>query len=174
MAGPVSTSASSIAEMVTPALLIVAAASLVASALVRMARAVDRARVLASSARQRGWEALGISPAQLAGSIRRHGLRARYAERSIALLYGAVVVFVASSLAIAADRVTQGRLGWLPQALATMGALLLLGGGGWMVAECRLAARQIAEEIQVALHDLEAADRERSRAPADPTRARGG
>ena len=41
-----------IAAMITPALLIVGSASLVASALVRMACIVDRARVLAAIAHQ--------------------------------------------------------------------------------------------------------------------------
>lgn len=171
MAGPISSTPAmtSIAEMVTPALLIVAAASLVASALVRMGRVVDRARVLASAARDRGWGRLGVTPAQLGESIRRHGLRARYAERSIALLYGAVVVFVATSLTIAADGATQGRLGWVPQALAVAGVLLLLGGGWWMLAECRLSGRQLAEEIEGALGELGAVAREEARGPAVPS-----
>jgi hypothetical protein len=149
------TAAAAIAEMVTPALLILASASLVASALVRMARVVDRVRVLAAAAQDRGWNRLGISSAQLRAGIRRHAERARYAERSIALLYGAVVVFVATCLALAADRILDGALAWVPPVLAIAGTLLLLGGGWWMVAECRLGGKQIAEEIQAALSQME-------------------
>jgi hypothetical protein len=76
-----------IAAMVTPALLIVACASLVATALVRMARVVDRARVLVAVAHDGGWERLGATQAQLRTALERHAKRARYVEWSIAVLY---------------------------------------------------------------------------------------
>jgi hypothetical protein len=44
-----------IAAMITPALLILGSASLVSSALVRMARVVDRSRYLASVAQDGTW-----------------------------------------------------------------------------------------------------------------------
>ncbi len=76
--------------MVTPALLIVGAASLVASALVRMARVVDRARVLAVVAQEGSWEKLGATPAQLTAWIERHRRRAHQVQRSIVLLDAAL------------------------------------------------------------------------------------
>jgi hypothetical protein len=136
--------------MVTPALFIVGAASLVASALVRMARVVDRVRVLASAAHEGSWEKLGATPDVLRRWLDRHAVRARYAERSIALLYAAVVFFIATALAIVLDRVAGGTLVWLPVALAIVGTFLLLGGGAWMVAESRLSSEQIQEEIRLA------------------------
>jgi hypothetical protein len=136
--------------MVTPALFIVGAASLVASALVRMARIVDRARVLASAAYDGSWEKHGATSDVLGRWLDRHAARARYAERSIALLYAAVVLFIATALAIVLDRATGGMLVWLPVALAIVGAFLLLGGGAWMVAESRLSIEQIQEEIRLA------------------------
>ena len=93
-----------IAAMITPALLILASASLVASALMRMARVVDRARILAASAHDGTWEKVGATPDLLRAWLARHARRARYAEQSIALLYGAVVIFIATCLAIALDR----------------------------------------------------------------------
>jgi flagellar biosynthesis protein FliQ len=144
-----------IAAMVTPALLILGSASLVASALVRMARVVDRARVLAAIAHDGTCEKLGMTPDQLRASLERHAIRARYTERSIALLYAAVVVFIATCLAIAFDRVTGQSLSWLPVVLAVAGTLLLLSGGAWMVAESKLSGEQIAEEIGHALARLE-------------------
>jgi len=144
-----------IAAMITPALLILGSASLVASVLVRMARVVDRARALASIANEGSWERLGVTPATLRTWLDRHALRARHAERSIALLYGAVVVFIATCLSIALDRLTGDALAWLPVSLAILGTLLLLGGGAWMVAESRLAGDQIQEEIRQASKRLE-------------------
>jgi hypothetical protein len=144
-----------IAAMITPALLIMAAASLVASVLVRMARVVDRARVLATMANDGTWERLGVTPAAFRGWLDRHALRARYAERSIILFYSAVVVFITTCLSLALDRVTGQALPWLPVALAIFGTLLLLAGGAWMVAESRLSGAQIQEEIRQARKRVE-------------------
>jgi Protein of unknown function (DUF2721) len=95
-------------------------------------------------------------PAQdgLGATLERHGNRARYTERSIALLYAAVVVFIATCLAIAFEPWTSGRFGALPVLLAISGTLLLLVGGGWMLAESRLSGEQIADEIRRAVFRL--------------------
>jgi len=139
-----------IAAMITPALLILASASLVASALVRMARIVDRTRALAAMP-----AAGGPTLELLRAWLDRHALRARYAELSIAFRYAAIVVFTAACLSIALDRVTGGSLPWLPVVLAVGGTLLLLAGGTWMVAESRLSWAQIHEEIGHARKRLE-------------------
>ena len=143
-----------IAAMVTPALLILGAASLVASALVRMGRVVDRTRVLAAAIHAGEASRLGVGEARLRICLERHAIRARYAERSIALLYAAVVVFIATSLSIAVDRAGAGLPPWLPGVLAIGGTFLLLAGGAFMVAESRLSSRQIEEEIADALARL--------------------
>jgi len=144
-----------IAAMITPAMLILGAVSLVASALVRMARVVDRARVLVTAARDGTWERVGATPDLLRMWLDRHAQRARYAERSIILLYGAVVIFIATSLSIVIDRVSGSALAWLPLSLAVGGTLLLLVGGGLMVAESRLSGEQIQQEIRGALSQLQ-------------------
>jgi len=150
-----SASVATIAAMVTPGLLMLGSASLVASALVRMARVVDRARALAGIVRDRSWAQSGLTPGQLRAWLDRHAVRARYAARSIALLYGAIVVFIATCLAIAADRALGLAPPWLPLVLAITGTLLLLGGAAYMVAESRLSGEQIAEEIRIASTQLE-------------------
>jgi hypothetical protein len=76
-------------------------------------------------------------------------------ERSIVLLYAAVVVFVATCLVIPLDRAAGGLLDWLPIVLAIAGTLLVLGGSAWMVADSRLSREQIDEEIHHALQQLE-------------------
>lgn len=144
-----------IAAMVTPALLILACASLVATALLRMARVVDRARALVATAHDGNWERIGATAAQLRTSLYRHGTRARYAEWSITALYASVVIFVLTCLSIVVDHGTSGSLNWLPAALAVTGTLPLLAGGAWMVAKSRLGGEQIAEEIHSALTRLE-------------------
>jgi uncharacterized protein DUF2721 len=143
-----------IAAMVTPALLILGATSLVASALIRMGRVVDRARTLAAAVHAGEVARLGLDEARLRSWLERHAARARQAERSIGLLYAAVVIFIATCLSIGLDRAGAGCPVWLPGALAISGTLPLLAGGGLMVAESRLSARQIDEEITGALARL--------------------
>lgn len=149
------TAVGTIAAMVTPGLLMLGSASLVASALVRMARVVDRARALAAIVAETSWTRTGTTPQQLRLWLDRHARRARYAERAIAALYAAIAVFIATCLAIAADRALGGLLQALPLWLAIAGTLLLLAGASWMLAESSLSGEQVAEEIHVALSQLE-------------------
>ena len=144
-----------IAAMITPALLLLGSASLVASALMRMARIVDRARVLTAIVHDGTPAKLGITSDQLRSWLESHVRRARYAERSIALLYAAIVVFISTCLSIALDRALDGSVSWLPVILAVAGTLLLLTGAIYMVAESRLSGAQISEEIRLAIHQLE-------------------
>jgi hypothetical protein len=72
-----------ISAMITPALLILASGSLIATALVRLARVVDRVRRLSET-----------RDAPAAGELHRHERRALLAERAVRLYYCAVVCFV--------------------------------------------------------------------------------
>jgi hypothetical protein len=154
-AGAQSAAVATIAAMITPALLLLGSASLVASALMRMARVVDRVRILAGVAHEGSLDKLGVTADQLRSWLHSHALRARYAERSITLLYAAIVVFISTCLSIALDRVLEGALSGLPVMLAVAGTLLLLSGGAYMVAESRLSGAQISAEIRQALQHLE-------------------
>jgi Protein of unknown function (DUF2721) len=144
-----------IAAMVTPALLILASSSLIATVLARLGRVVDRTRALAAIALEGKVEASGMMPAELRAALQRYAARARYAELSIRLLYAAVVVFVVTCLSIVAEELTRDALRWLPVGLAIAGMLLLLAGGALMVVESRLGGRHIAEEIGGALARLD-------------------
>jgi hypothetical protein len=130
-----STAQAVIAAMITPALLILASASLIATVLVRLARVVDRVRKL------------GEAGAVPLAELDRHDRRAVLAERALTLLFVAIVCFVADGLAIALDRAAAGTLTWLPIALTVLGMALLAGGAGAMIAECQLATVQIRAEI---------------------------
>jgi hypothetical protein len=152
--GAQSAAVATIAAMITPALLLLGSASLVASALMRMARVVDRARILSAIAHEGAFDKSGITTDQLRSWLESHALRARYAERSIMLLYVAIVVFISTCLSIALDRLVGGALSVLPVMLAVAGTLLLLAGGAYMVAESRLSGEQIGAEIKLAIHKL--------------------
>lgn len=151
-----SNSVAIIAAMVTPALFILGSASLVASALVRMARVVDRIRVLTTLAYDADLYKHAVTAEQLRSSLERHRIRAHYTERSICLLYAAIVIFIATCLSIVIDRISGESISWLPEMLAIAGTLFLLAGASYMVLESKLSGRQIAEEIIHAIAHLEA------------------
>jgi hypothetical protein len=64
--------------------------------------------------------------------------------------YSAVTCFVATCLVIALNRVTNHALVWLPVTTAILGVSLLTLGSGCMIAECRVALRQLRGEIGAA------------------------
>jgi hypothetical protein len=125
-----------IAAMITPAMLILASGSLIATALVRLARVVDRLRKLA----ERG-------DARPADELDRHERRAMLAERAVSIYFGAVVCFVVSGFTIALDHLAGDRLTWLPVSVTMLGMCLIVAGSAAMLAECRVAAAQIRAEI---------------------------
>jgi len=97
----------------------------------------------------------GITAEQLRSWLQSQEQRSRFVERSITMLYGANVVFISNCLSIALVRALGGSLSGLPVMLAVGGTLLLLIGGRYMVAESRLSAKQISDEIQIAIQNLE-------------------
>jgi hypothetical protein len=125
-----------ISAMITPALLILASASLIATALVRLARVVDRIRKLGEASGGAG-----------AAELDRHEARANLAIRAVTLLFAAVAIFVAAGAAIAVDRATDGRLTWLPVALTLAGMAAIVIAAGAMLFESRESAAQIKAEI---------------------------
>jgi hydrogenase-4 membrane subunit HyfE len=126
--------------MITPALLILGSASLIATALVRLTRIVDRVRKLADLGNVRHAE------------LDRAERRANLALVAVAVLFAAVVVFVATGVAIAIDRTTGDRFSWLPISLALFGMGLIVIGSGSMLLECGYSAAQIRDEIDFLRH----------------------
>jgi hypothetical protein len=125
-----------IAAMLTPALLILAAASLIATALVRLGRVVDRVRVLNAAA----------APVP-ASDLALHEYRARLALSAVTAYFVAVTLFVVAGIAIAADAWLHGALTWVPITLTLAGMVLIVVGAAAMVWECRQSATLIAAEI---------------------------
>src|SRR5450755_845226 len=121
-----------IGAMITPALLILASGSLIATALVRLARVVDRLRKLAEVDG-------GAVDAKL---LERHKRRALCAERAVQLFFYAVVCFVMAGFAIAIDHFGGDALVLLP-----VGMALIVAGCAAMLTECRLATEQILLEL---------------------------
>jgi F0F1-type ATP synthase assembly protein I len=126
-----------IAAMLSPALLILAAGSLIAAALIRLGRVVDRVRVLGAAA------PAAISLDELA----RHEQRARLALAAITSYFIAVALFVGAGIAIALDRAAGGQLVWLPIGLTLAGMVLLVVGVAAMALESRASSALIAADI---------------------------
>jgi hypothetical protein len=126
-----------ISAMITPALLILASGSLIATALVRLARVVDRIRKLTEMS----------SAGALAEELRRHERRALLAERAVRFYFLAVVCFVLTGFSIPVDHLIGDRLTWLPVSMTTLGMALIVVGSAAMLVECQLATEQIRAEI---------------------------
>ena len=128
-----------ISSMITPAFLILGAANLANIALTRLARTVDRARVV-----------MGLDRATHPQSdlwLARYARRARLAEAAIVCFFSGVGLFVAACLSIAADHYLGGDITWLPVGLTILGMLVLLAGAILLGQECRVASAQIFDEI---------------------------
>jgi hypothetical protein len=126
-----------ISAMITPALLILASGSLIATALVRLARVVDRIRKLTEMS----------SAGALTEELRRHERRALLAERAVRFYFLAVVCFVLTGFSIPVDHLIGDRLTWLPVSMTTLGMALIVVGSAAMLVECQLATEQIRAEI---------------------------
>ena len=136
-----------ISAMITPALLILGSASLVATALQRLARAIDRSRSILQmsdeDARKPVWQQ-DMSKRWL----ERYATRSLLAERAVTAFFLAVGILVLGCFSIAVDRFFADMLTWLPVSLTIIGMFMILAGAFFMVQESRLANLQIREEIQ--------------------------
>jgi hypothetical protein len=136
-----------ISAMMTPALLILGSASLVATALQRLARAVDRARAILQLSEEEARK-LGWTPDVSKRWLERYATRSLMAERAVTAFVLAVGILVLDGLSIAVDRYLADRLTWLPVSLTIISMCMILAGAYFMVQESRLANLQLREEIQ--------------------------
>jgi Protein of unknown function (DUF2721) len=137
-----------ISAMITPALLILGTGSLVATALQRLVRVVDRTRAILQmsdeEARKLGW-----TQDMSKRWLERYDTRSLIVGRAITTFFLAVGILVLACLSIAVDRYFADRLTWLPVSLTIIGMFLILAGVYFMVQESWLANLQIREEMGV-------------------------
>ena len=136
-----------ISAMITPALLILGSGSLVATALQRLARAVDRSRALLQLSEEETRK-LGWTQDLSKRWLERYARRALIAERAVTAFFLAVGILVLACLSIAVDRYFADTLTWLPVSLTVIAMFMIFAGAYFMVQESRLANLQIREEIQ--------------------------
>ncbi len=136
-----------ISAMITPALLILGSASLVATALQRLGRAIDRSRVILQLSEEE-MRKLGWTQSMSKHWLERYATRSILAERAVTAFFLAVGILVLGCLSIAVDRYFADMLTWLPVSLTILGMFMILAGAYFMIQESRLANFQIREEIQ--------------------------
>ena len=144
-----------LAAMVTPAVLISAAGTLVFSTTSRLARIVDRARVLG-----RELEELDNAPdAPFAEEKRREiehqfavrARRSRLVQRAVTGFYVALGLFVATTVLIGLGSFLAIEP-LLPSAFAIVGTLVLFYGCIELIRETRLALKAVDGEMEFVLH----------------------
>lgn len=130
--------------MLAPAFFLTATASLLLSANNRLARIIDRARSLLKELHTLE------DPLQRALYEQRIALQRRRSLiilRAGQLLYGAISLFVGTSLAVAADNLLAHRLGMLPTVLAALGVLAMFAASLLLARESTLAVKAVNEEM---------------------------
>ncbi len=137
-----------VSAMITPAFFLTATSSLLMSSNGRLARVVDRMRVLIAELQH----TLDTGArTHLEGKIAQHKRRARIVLNALQMLYLAMAAFVGTSLAIAVDQFAGYRLDLLPTSLAVAGVLLVLAASINLGREARLALSTLDVEIALEL-----------------------
>lgn len=140
-----------ISAMITPAILILATGSLVASTITRLNRAGDRGRALLVEVielRRKGDDAqVGLHTLWLINYRRRSAI----IERALTLFYVAIFLFIGASLGIAIDDLLKNVVPWLSLVLVLGGAVLLFAGTAGLVIETRYATGQLRSEIEATM-----------------------
>ncbi len=134
-----------VSAMITPAFFLTATSSLLVSSNGRLARVVDRMRVLIAELQPL---ASPEERTRLENKIAQHRLRAKIVLRALQMLYAAMSAFVGTSLAIAVDQFVGYRLDVLPTALAVLGVLLVLGASIQLGREARLSLATLNQDIE--------------------------
>jgi len=133
--------------MITPAILILAAGSLVQGTLIRLGRIVDNIRALIARGlemRLAGNEdALRLIDSHLTILLRRNDL----ARTALVCYYTAISLFLLSTLVIALTLLFH-KLDWLGPAIVMLGGAFLFAGSAALVIEVNVSSGSTRQEIQ--------------------------
>ena len=144
---------STLTAMITPALFMTSTGSLIISTSNRVARVVDRIRVL-DEAYDRLSRGLGdddfpdVRAAHVQDQILRLIWRSDRVRYALAMLYLAFGCFAGASLTIGVDVMTGNHVGGLPTALAVLGVALMLGASVNQVREVLEALRSNRRDVE--------------------------
>lgn len=136
--------------MITPAVLISASGTLVLSTSNRLSRVVDRVRTFAkeAAALQRDANATEAAGQRdfIVRQVRTLSARVTFLRTALSVLYAAIGLFIATSIAVGIVSALGVEAGWLPVSLALIGAGALLYASSLLVREARLAVITTLEE----------------------------
>lgn len=132
--------------MLAPAFFLTATASLLMSANSRLARVVDRLRILLLELDSATSDS-DLERELLDRRIVKQRLRSTLILRGSQLLYVSLSCFVATSLFVALDGVIGYRLGWLPTLFAVLGVLAMFAASLYLSRESTLAVQTLNEEM---------------------------
>jgi hypothetical protein len=138
---------SMVSAMITPAILILAAASLVSSTLVRLGRIVDQTRALIARGEQLRAQGKEAELPAVESRMRRQLRRAEIARRALWGYYVAIALFLLSSIVLAIDQATHGPFEWLGPSITLLGGVVLMLATLALVLEVSLSAGSLREEI---------------------------
>lgn len=134
--------------MITPAILILAAGSLVSGTLVRVGRIVDNIRALMARGdvmrRAGNVNALRIIDRQLDLLLRRSDL----VRTALVCYYSAITLFLLSILFIGLTLLHIINLDWLGPAIVMLGGVFLFAGSACLVIEVNLSSGAMRQEVQ--------------------------
>lgn len=130
--------------MLAPAFFLTATASLLLSAHNRLARVIDRARVLLKELAEIEDE---TERSLLEQRIFLQRKRSKILLRGSQLLYAAISFFVCTSLTVAGDALLEHRLGPTPTLFAVLGVLSMFTASLLLARESSLAVDAVTEEI---------------------------
>ena len=133
-----------VSAMITPALVLTAASSMLISSNNRRARVVDRMRADIEVLR-----GLPQGPARVEQEARIaiHRRRSYLVLASVRMLYAAISAFVGTSLGIAVDAFFGYRLDLVPTGLAVVGVLLMFAASLCLGHEAKLGLRMLDREL---------------------------
>lgn len=135
-----------ISQMVTPAILIMAAGSLVSTTMVRLARVTDRVRELVRLGREELAAGRTLDLVRTTRMLRELEGRSWLSERSLISSYSAIGMFLGCVLAIALTDLMHIWY-WLPILFAMVGGTLLFASTALLMLEAQRATGGIRAEI---------------------------
>ncbi|WP_380083580.1 DUF2721 domain-containing protein [Deinococcus lacus] len=144
--------------MITPAVLISGAGTLLLSTTNRSGRVTDRIRQLTERFKdlvqeESPSEALAAEEKQMIlRQLSLQSRRSRMIMRAMTGLYLALSLLVLTSIMIGAEALIDPRLGGVPPVLAILGALAMAYSAILLSIEVRLSARATREELQFLVH----------------------
>lgn len=140
-----------LSAMITPAILILATGSLLATTSNRLMRVIDRVRELSAEIRNlvqgSALDDLGRSRRELLFVLLRSATtRARMLQRSLTWLSLAIGSFILTSIVIGVLSLTHYDVGWVALLFGFIGSVLLLAASVIMILESRIALTSIRAE----------------------------